>query len=220
MSYDAAGAGSREIPVESGDEDPLEAGAGGPDGGQERGADPPADGAGGPDGGQERGADPPGGGLSGLPRDELLALALEQKSRLEGYEEKLKRSLADFANLQKKTADDVRAGVNNQLDRCFLDFLQIYDDFARAKEAYAAGGADTRGLDSILRNMDSFLSKYQVTAIDALGEIFDPNYHEAISVASDPALDDDTVTKEIRKGYISHNRVIRPALVEISKKGA
>jgi molecular chaperone GrpE len=65
--------------------------------------------------------------------------------------------------------------------------------------------------------MDSLLSKYNVTPIDSLGEIFDPNFHEAISVINDPNLDDNTITKEIRKGYISHKRVIRPSLVEISK---
>ena len=150
--------------------------------------------------------------------EELQALLSEQNTKLEDNEEKLKRSLADFANLQKKTATDIENGVNNRIDRCFLDFLQIYDDFLRAKDAYASGGVDTGGLDSILKNMESFLTKYGVTVIDALGELFDPNLHEAISIITDPELDDNTITREIRKGYISHNRVIRPALVEISKK--
>ena len=74
-------------------------------------------------------------------------------------------------------------------------------------------------LDSILKNMDSLLEKYHIKEIDALGEIFNPNFHEAISIISDPDLDDNTITKELRKGYISHERVIRPTLVEISKKG-
>jgi molecular chaperone GrpE len=67
--------------------------------------------------------------------------------------------------------------------------------------------------------MNSLLKKYDVSPIDALGEIFDPNFHEAISVINDSDLDDNTITKEIRKGYISHERVIRSTLVEISKKG-
>ena len=66
--------------------------------------------------------------------------------------------------------------------------------------------------------MDSFLSICGVSPIDALGEIFDPKLHEAISVKVDPSLDENTITSEIRKGYILHNRVIRPSLVEISKK--
>ena len=66
--------------------------------------------------------------------------------------------------------------------------------------------------------MDSLLKKYQVSSIDALGEIFDPNSHDAISIITDSDLDDNTITKEIRKGYISQTRIIRPTLVEISKK--
>jgi molecular chaperone GrpE len=66
--------------------------------------------------------------------------------------------------------------------------------------------------------MDSLLAKNSIMPIDALGEIFDPNLHEAISIINDPKLDDNTITKEIRKGYISRNKVIRPTLVEISKK--
>jgi molecular chaperone GrpE len=66
--------------------------------------------------------------------------------------------------------------------------------------------------------MDSFLVKHNVSSIDAIGEIFDPKLHEAISIIEDSTLDENTITKELRKGYISHNSVIRPTLVEISKK--
>ena len=52
--------------------------------------------------------------------------------------------------------------------------------------------------------MNSLLKKYNVSPIDALGEIFNPNFHEAISTITDSDLDDNTITKEIRKGYISH----------------
>ncbi|MDH5665362.1 MAG: nucleotide exchange factor GrpE, partial [Nitrosopumilus sp.] len=91
--------------------------------------------------------------------------------------------------------------------------------FVRAKEVFSESKVNSEGLDSILKNMDSLLKKYHIEPIDALGEIFNPNFHEAISIINDPDLDDNTITKEIRKGYISHERVIRPTLVEISKKG-
>ena len=99
-----------------------------------------------------------------------------------------------------------------------IEFLKIYDDFVRAKEVFSKDEGNIEGLDSILKNMDSLLEKNNVIPIDALGEIFDPNLHEAISIINDPKLDDNTITKEIRKGYISHNKIIRPTLVEISKK--
>ena len=62
------------------------------------------------------------------------------------------------------------------------------------------------------------MQKYHIIPIEALGEIFNPTFHEAISIIPDPTLDDNTITKEIRKGYISHERIIRPTLVEITKK--
>ena len=130
-----------------------------------------------------------------------------EKQKVSQYEDKLKHVLADFQNLSKKTQTDIENGVNQKIDEFVLDFLKIYDDFVRAKEVFSENKIDTKGLDGILKNMDSLLSKYNIQSIDALGEIFDPNF------------DDGTITKEIRKGYISQKRVIRPTLVEISKKG-
>jgi len=142
-----------------------------------------------------------------------------EKQKSSEYEEKLKLALADFQNLNRKTQTDIQNGINTKINEFALDFLKIYDDFVRAKEVFSESKINSEGLDSILKNMDSLLKKYDIIPIDALGEIFDPNFHEAISIISNPDLDDNTITKEIRKGYISHERVIRPTLVEISKKG-
>jgi len=144
-------------------------------------------------------------------------LDLEKQKSFE-YEEKLKLALADFQNLSRKTQSDIENGVNTKINEFALDFLKIYDDFVRAKEVFSESKINSEGLDSILKNMDSLLKKYHIIPIEAIGEIFDPNFHEAISITNDPDLDDNTITKEIRKGYISHERVIRPTLVEISKK--
>ena len=66
--------------------------------------------------------------------------------------------------------------------------------------------------------MDGFLVEFGLRPIEAVGEIFDPILHEAISIKEDPTLDDNTITTELRKGYILKDRVIRPSLVEISKR--
>ena len=144
-------------------------------------------------------------------------LDLEKQKSFE-YEEKLKLALADFQNLSRKTQSDIENGVNTKINEFASDFLKIYDDFVRAKEVFSESKINSKGLDSILKNMDSLLKKYHIIPIEAIGEIFDPNFHEAISITNDPDLDDNTITKEIRKGYISHERVIKPTLVEISKK--
>jgi molecular chaperone GrpE len=143
---------------------------------------------------------------------------IELEQNLASCEDKLKRSIADFMNLERKTKSDIEKGVNEQLDKFMLKFLTAYDDLVRAKEILKKENQNVQGLDSIIKNIDILLSEYGVTPINALGEIFDPNLHEAISIIEDDSLDDNTVTKEIRKGYISHKRTLRPTLVEISKK--
>ena len=175
------------------------------------------------------GAEPDPSEPPGVPPDDVKArddaeinalqnLLSEERQKAAAFEEKFKHTLADFQNLERKTKSDIEAGVNDKVGRFVLDFLQIYDDFTRAKEVAAENKIVADGFDSISKNMDSLLAKYAVSPIDSLGEIFDPNFHEAISVVEDDSLDDNTITREIRKGYISHQRVIRPALVEISKK--
>jgi molecular chaperone GrpE len=151
--------------------------------------------------------------------EEISKLLSLEKQKSSEFEEKLKLALADYQNLSRKTQSDIENGVNSKINEFALDFLKIYDDFVRAKVVFSESKINSEGLDSILKNMDSLLKKYHIEPIDALGEIFNPNFHEAISIINDPDLDDNTITKEIRKGYISHERVIRPTLVEISKKG-
>jgi len=149
---------------------------------------------------------------------ELKKQLSKEKLKSSEFEFQLKHTLADFQNLERKTKSEIENGVNTKIDKFMIEFLQIYDDFIRAQEAFSKNNVNTEGLDSILKNMDSFLAKHNVSPIDAIGEIFDPKLHEAISIIKDPTLDENTITKELRKGYISHNGVIRPTLVEISKK--
>ncbi len=150
--------------------------------------------------------------------EDLSKLLELEKQKSSQFEEKLKHVLADFQNLSRKTQNDIEVGVNSKINEFMLDFLKIYDDFQRAKDVLSESKINADGLNSILKNMESLMEKYNVEPIDALGEIFDPNFHEAISIVSDSALDDNTITKEIRKGYISQKKILRPTLVEISKK--
>ena len=150
--------------------------------------------------------------------EDLSKLLELEKQKSSQFEEKLKHVLADFQNLSRKTQNDIEIGVNSKINEFLLDLLKIYDDFQRAKDVLSESKINADGLNSILKNMESLMEKYNVEPIDALGEIFDPNFHEAISIVSDSTLDDNTITKEIRKGYISQKKILRPTLVEISKK--
>ncbi len=164
--------------------------------------------------GEEPGDD--GAGQEGIEdlRDELE----REKERASSQEKKIQYLLADFENLKKRADLDVQNKVDTITDGMILKFLLIYDDFVRAKDALFKQNVNTAGLDAILKNMNSFLSEYGVRPIEALGEVFDPRMHEAISIKQDRNLDDNTITAELRKGYILKDRIIRPSLVEISKK--
>ena len=150
--------------------------------------------------------------------EELKSHLEKEKEKTASYEKKIQYLLADFENLKKRTEFDIQNKVDSITDGIILKFLLIYDDFVRARDALSKQDANIDGLDAILKNMDAFLSEYGVRPISTLGEIFDPQLHEAISIKKDPVLDDNTITAELRKGYILKDRVIRPSLVEISKR--
>ena len=150
---------------------------------------------------------------------DVLKTQLErEKEKVSSYETKIQYLLADFENLKKRSEADVQTRVNSITDKIILKFLGMYDDFIRAKDILSKQDVKTDGLNAILKNMDAFLGEFDVKSIEAVGEIFDPRLHEAISVKEDPTLDDDTIVAESRKGYILKDRVIRPSLVEISKR--
>ena len=157
---------------------------------------------------------------------------LESERRSGALEAQLRRTLADYRNLERRIRTDVDSGVRERVARFAADMVALRDDFERAAKAAAAaaprsegeeedGGATvSAGIETVLRNMDSALSKHGVTAIDALGEVFDPGKHEAVSAVEDPVLDEGTITKELARGYALDERIIRPSQVVISKRPA
>jgi len=154
--------------------------------------------------------------------EELLETVKDQlekeREKVSSYEKKIQYLLADFENLKKRLEIDIQIRVSSITDGIVIKFLGIYDDFVRARDTLSKQNINTEGLDAILKNMDTFLNELDIKQIEAVGEIFDPKLHEAISIKEDPDLDDNVITTEIRKGYILKDRVIRPSLVEISKK--
>lgn len=147
-------------------------------------------------------------------RDEVIS-----KAPILDYEEKYKRALADYANLERRTALEVRNKINETTDRLVRDFLEVYDQFALAREAASNAGQETTGLDSVLRNAEAMLKRWDIKLIKSVGHVFDPSLHEALAFKTEPNMDEQTITRELRKGYMTNNRVVRPALVEISMKG-
>ena len=140
------------------------------------------------------------------------------QEKLSTCEDKLQRALADYQNLERRNTIEISQKILQKTNQLMLSFIGIYEDFIRAKSALKDEGINVEGLDGVIKNMESLLSENNIKPIDAVGEIFDPKLHEAVSITVDNSLDEGTITQEVAKGYISFQDVIRPSKVIVSKK--
>jgi molecular chaperone GrpE len=136
---------------------------------------------------------------------------------------KMKYLMADFDNYRKQMEKQLASKAESIKAELLLKFLNIRDDYLRAlsvarqSKSEQGGGVVIEGLEGILKNIDSLLASEGVREIEAVGTPFDPNVHDAIAYSARDDLAENTVTAEIRKGYMLNGRVLRPSLVEISK---
>ena len=133
---------------------------------------------------------------------------------LEKERQKSLRLLADYQNLEKQIIDR----VNSRGDKIILDFLTVYEDFIRAKDAYEKEGANVDNLNGIIKNMESILGNYNVKSIETEGKKFDPKLHEVVQEIEDNDHEEGTIVKEIAKGYIIRGEVMKYSKVCVSKK--
>ena len=134
---------------------------------------------------------------------------------------KLKYMMADFDNYRKQMEKQTASKVESTRAEVLLKFLNIRDDYLRALEIAKQSKSEAvviEGLEAILKNLDSILKSEGIIEIETIGTPFDPNIHDAISYSYHDDLPENTVTSEIRKGYMLNNKVLRPAIVEISKR--
>jgi len=142
----------------------------------------------------------------------------DDKDKLSICEEKLQRALADYQNLDRRNKLEIAQKILNKTNHLMLSFIVVYEDFIRAKTALINANNNTEGLDGVIKNMENILHENNIKSINAVGEIFDPKLHEAVSTVEDNSLDEGTITKEVAKGYISSQEVIKPSKVIVSKK--
>ncbi len=135
---------------------------------------------------------------------------------------KMKYLMADFDNYRKQMEKQLASKAESIKAELLLKFLNIRDDYLRAlsvarQSKSEQGVVVIEGLEGILKNIDSLFASEGVREIEAVGTPFDPNVHDAITYSARDDLAENTVTAEIRKGYMLNGRVLRPSLVEISK---
>ncbi len=157
-------------------------------------------------------------------RSELQSVKEElrkAKESSEGSLSKLKYLMADFDNYRKQMEKQAATKVETAKAELLLKFLNIRDDYLRALSVAKKAKTEAvviEGLEGILKNIDSFLASEGVREIETVGTPFDPNVHDAIAYSARDDVDENTVTAEIRKGYMLNSKVLRPSMVEIAKK--
>ena len=128
------------------------------------------------------------------------------------------RSAADFANFKRRT-DEERATVGQFSNALLIGkLLAVLDDFDRALESVPPEAHDPwiEGVKLVERKLRGVLDSEGVTAIEAVGQPFDPNVHEAVAHEETADHPDNQVIDEVQRGYRLHDRVIRPSLVRVA----
>lgn len=154
------------------------------------------------------------------------AAALAQENA--ELKDKLLRSVAEMENLRKRTEREVREAGQYAIAAFARDILAVGDNLQRALDTVKPEDAEgakiafesmregvTLTRDELLRQMD----RHGIKPIPAQGEKFDPNLHQAIFEVPDPSVPSGTVLQVTQEGYMIGERVLRPAMVGVSKGG-
>jgi len=151
-------------------------------------------------------------------QESLKDLIMKLQEENSDLKDKWQRALADYQNLERRTQVEISQRVSSKTNDLLLNFINIYEDFVRAENSLSKEKIDTSGIIAVIKNMENILAENNIKPIDAIGEIFDPQIHEAVSMIVDETLDEGTITQEVSKGYISGKAILKPSKVIVSKK--
>jgi molecular chaperone GrpE len=148
-----------------------------------------------------------------------VAALQQEKAQLE---DRWLRLQADFENHRKRTLREKQEALSYGHELVVKDLLPVVDNLERAIEhASASTGADfegmLQGVELVRRELLAVLAKHGVSTIEAEGEVFDPNLHEALAQMEDDKVPAGRVGRMLQKGYRLRDRLLRPARVMVSK---
>lgn len=134
--------------------------------------------------------------------------------------DKYARLYAEFDNYRKRT-DKEKAQMYNMGARMVVEkILPVVDNFERALQSIpeeAKGSAVAEGVDRIYRQIQKVFEEMEVKPIEALGNKFDPNLHNAVMTETEGDAEEDTVTEDLQKGYTFKGEVVRHSMVKVKK---
>jgi len=173
--------------------------------------------------GEEKVSEPPDKALEKLTKEELLEKARELQKESEKNYDLYLRSQAEKENLKKRNRKEKEDYLKFANESLIKDMLPVLDNLATAlshSDNENNVHALKEGIRLTLKGLKDTLSKSGLQEVKALGEPFDPCFHEAVSEMDDPKAKPGTVIMELQKGYTLNTRLIRPAMVVVSRQKA
>jgi molecular chaperone GrpE len=174
------------------------------------------------------GPDEGGGASDTEPVDLVAARIAELQAEVEAAQaqskdahERLLRKAADYENAKRRHQKERDDLTKFAAESVLKEIVPVVDDLERAIEH----GQNTEdksfleGVEMVRRKFVQALERRGVKAVDAVGHPFDPQYHEAIQQVEDPSVPNNTVVTAFQKGYLLHDRLLRPALVVVAQGG-
>ena len=148
----------------------------------------------------------------------------DSQGEIKDLKDQLLRTLAENENLRKRTAKEIEQIKKYGHISLLRDFLNVVDNMERAvKSSTSENQPETGvknlidGIEIVLKEMKSLLDKNQIKKIEPLHERFDYNFHQAMFEAPSSDYEDGLIIEVIQPGYVLHDRLIRPAMVGVSK---
>ncbi|MDT8388398.1 MAG: nucleotide exchange factor GrpE [Thiogranum sp.] len=162
--------------------------------------------------------------IAGNDAGELQALLEDARSKADDNWNQCLRLQAEIDNLRKRNERDLANAHKFALEKFAADLLPVKDSLEMGLAAAAEENADVarlkEGGDLTLKMLSSVLEKFNVKEINPLNDTFNPEYHEAMSIQERADVPANTVVAVVQKGYLLNDRLIRPAMVMVSKAAA
>ncbi len=155
--------------------------------------------------------------------EEVLEKLAEEKEGAVRAREDLLRVQAEMQNLRRRTEQDIEKAHKYGQEKFSTELLTVMDNLERALAAASDYEDETvkaiyEGVDLTLKSFTDCFNRFHIGSVDPMGEPFDPQLHQAVTILDNSDVEPNTVIEVMQKGYTLHGRVIRPAMVVVSKE--
>ena len=157
--------------------------------------------------------------LPDAPQPDLEIELRKLSEERDGLQDRLLRLRAEFDNYRKRADRERSETIQFASAELMRELLNVLDSFDLAMKAVAEGSAATemlRGFDLVYKQLLDTLGRFGLKAIEAKGQPFDPNLHQAVSTVPTNDVEENTVVDEMRRGYTLNGKLLRPAMVSVS----